>query len=164
VKALLEQYASYNLWADERLLQTVSSLSESQQKQLVPGSFPSLHHTLLHVFDASSVWWQRLKRNETVKWPSKDFKGSTTDLVKEILNQDRLWQAWVKKAEEASLIEVLHYETSRKEIFAQPVFELLLHLFNHGTYHRGQIVTTLRLLNVDTIPATDFIVFSRTKN
>lgn len=160
---MLQQYASYNLWADERLFQTILSLSEAQQRQLVPGSFPSLHLTLLHLLDASSVWWQRINKYESVNWPGKDFKGTTADLIREIINQDSLWFVWLQEADEAPLNEVLHYETSKKEKFAQPVFEILLHLFNHGTYHRGQIVTTLRLLNIEIIPATDFIVFSRLK-
>ena len=162
MKALLEQYASYNLWADERLFQTVLSLQEAQQKQLVPGSFPSLHLTLLHLLDASTVWWQRLMK-EPVTWPGKDFNGTTEDVINKILNQDNLWKVWVQETDEAALKAIVHYETSKKERFAQPAFELLLHLFNHGTYHRGQIVTTLRLLNTEVIPATDFIVFSRVK-
>jgi uncharacterized damage-inducible protein DinB len=40
---------------------------------------------------------------------------------------------------------------------------MLLHLFNHNTYHRGQLVTMLRQLGMDKIPATDFIVWSRKK-
>ena len=163
VKAILEQYAAYNLWANQRLLQTVLSLTEPQQRQLVPGSFPSLHDTLLHMFDASSVWWQRLKMNETVTWPGKDYKGSTSDAINEMLHQDKLWHAWILQANEAALDHVFHYQNSKKEKFRQPAYEMLLHLFNHSTYHRGQIVTTLRLLNIEKIPATDFIVFSRLK-
>jgi uncharacterized damage-inducible protein DinB len=41
---------------------------------------------------------------------------------------------------------------------------MLLHLFNHGTYHRGQLVTMLRELGIEKIPPTDFIVWSRRKN
>jgi uncharacterized damage-inducible protein DinB len=41
---------------------------------------------------------------------------------------------------------------------------MLLHVFNHGTYHRGQLVTMLRQLGIENIPATDFIVWSREKN
>ncbi|MCW3088046.1 MAG: hypothetical protein JWQ78_1432, partial [Sediminibacterium sp.] len=41
------------------------------------------------------------------------------------------------------------------------VKEILLHLFNHGTYHRGQLVTLLRQVGVEEIPRTDYIEFSR---
>ncbi|MGI8581133.1 MAG: DinB family protein [Chitinophagaceae bacterium] len=43
------------------------------------------------------------------------------------------------------------------------MYEMLLHLFNHQTFHRGQIVTMFRQLGFDKIPPTDFIVFSRSK-
>ncbi len=56
------------------------------------------------------------------------------------------------------------YENSKGEQFKQPIFQMLLHVFNHGTYHRGQLVTMLRQLGVENIPATDFIVWSREKN
>ncbi|MBD0288544.1 MAG: DNA polymerase, partial [Flavisolibacter sp.] len=42
-------------------------------------------------------------------------------------------------------------------------YQMLLHLFNHGTYHRGQLVNMLRQLEVSPIPQTDFIVWSRRK-
>jgi uncharacterized damage-inducible protein DinB len=40
---------------------------------------------------------------------------------------------------------------------------MLLHLFNHGTYHRGQLVNQLRQLGIAKIPPTDFIIWSRKK-
>jgi len=41
------------------------------------------------------------------------------------------------------------------------LFQILLHIFNHGTYHRGQLVTILQQLNIQNIPQTDFIVWTR---
>jgi uncharacterized damage-inducible protein DinB len=37
-----------------------------------------------------------------------------------------------------------------------------MHVFNHGTYHRGQLVTMLRQVGVTEIPQTDYIAFVRT--
>ena len=45
----------------------------------------------------------------------------------------------------------------------QARYGFILHAINHNTYHRGQIVTMLRQLGVEKIPATDFIVWSRRK-
>jgi uncharacterized damage-inducible protein DinB len=61
------------------------------------------------------------------------------------------------------LDHVFQYYNSKREYFKQPIFQMLLHVFNHGTYHRGQLVNMLRQLAVEKIPQTDFIVFSRTK-
>jgi uncharacterized damage-inducible protein DinB len=43
------------------------------------------------------------------------------------------------------------------------VYQILLHLANHNTYHRGQLVNMLRQLGVEKIPQTDFVVWSRKK-
>jgi uncharacterized damage-inducible protein DinB len=43
------------------------------------------------------------------------------------------------------------------------VYHVLHHIFNHSTYHRGQLVTMLRQLGSKDIPATDFIAFVKKK-
>ncbi|MGZ3844574.1 MAG: DinB family protein, partial [Flavisolibacter sp.] len=58
---------------------------------------------------------------------------------------------------------VFQYQNTKKEQFKQPIYQMLLHAFNHGTYHRGQLVNMLRQLGVDKIPGTDFIAWSRRK-
>jgi uncharacterized damage-inducible protein DinB len=40
---------------------------------------------------------------------------------------------------------------------------MMLHVFNHGTYHRGQLVNMLRQLGIEKIPPTDFSVWSKKK-
>ena len=163
MKALLQQYAGYNLWANERLSESILSLPEAQHRQTQLSSFPSLHATVLHMLDASSIWWQRLKMQDNITRASENFKGNTTELFLALLHQDSLWKSWVEQATPAALEHVFHYQNTKKEKFRQPTFEMLLHLFNHGTYHRGQLVTILRNLEVTIIPATDFIVYARTK-
>ena len=45
--------------------------------------------------------------------------------------------------------------------YAQPFSQTFQHLVNHGTYHRGQVVTMLRQLGVQGPPSTDLIAFYR---
>ena len=58
-------------------------------------------------------------------------------------------------------IKDVHYKSLKGIPFSQPLYQLLLHVFNHATYHRGQLVTILRQLDVQNIPQTDFIAWSR---
>ena len=44
---------------------------------------------------------------------------------------------------------VFQYYNSKKEHFKSPVYQMLMHVFNHGTYHRGQLVNMLRQLGVE---------------
>jgi len=115
------------------------------------------------MWNAESVWWQRMKLNERVMLPTEYFKGSMKELVNELMQQSKLWDEWVNNASDLLLDHVFQYQNARKEHFKQPLYQMLLHLFNHGTYHRGQLVNMLRQLGVEKIPPTDFIVWSRKK-
>jgi uncharacterized damage-inducible protein DinB len=162
MKQLLASFAAYDLWANEKILETVLSVTGDQQQQEINSSFPSLHKTCLHMWDANSIWWQRLHMHEQIVIPSLAFHPSMIDVVDGLLTQNKQWKEWVTMAEEADLEKILPYKNIKGEAFRQPVKEILLHLFNHGTYHRGQLVTMLRQVGVEKIPKTDYVDFSRT--
>jgi len=161
MKALVKQYASYNVWANNKLFERMLALNEEQIHKEIPNSFPSFYKTVLHLLDAESIWWQRIKLLEYVEAPSKNFTGNFAELVKLSQQQSLQWKEWVDAANENQLQHVFAYQNSKKEQFKQPVHEVLLHMFNHGTYHRGQIVTMFHQLDIDKIPGTDFILYTR---
>lgn len=163
MKEILDQLAAYNVWATTRLVDVIKSLPEEDQTRELTSSFPSLYKTLLHMWDAESIWWQRVKLSEHVVPPSANFKGSTIDVSAALIHQGELWKSWIEKSRNASFEHEFIYYNLRKERFKQPVYEMLLHLFNHGTYHRGQLVCMLRELGITEIPQTDLIVFQRKK-
>lgn len=161
MKQLLTSYANYDYWANKQILDLVLTLTEAQQKQQVLSSFPSIHKTCSHVWDASRIWWQRLQHDTNVMGPTIDANYPIGEVAGNILKQNREWIDWVTAAAVADLDAVLSYKNNKGDAFSQPVKEILLHLFNHGTYHRGQLVTMLRQVGVEKIPATDYIVYTR---
>jgi uncharacterized damage-inducible protein DinB len=163
MKEILTQLSAYNVWANQLLLQVINQLPEEKQKQEVPSSFKSLYATLLHMFDAESIWWQRMKLQERVDIPSENFNSDLKELGNRLLHQNRLWQEWITDVNTHQLEHVFHYHNLKKEQFKQPIYQMLIHVFNHGTYHRGQLVNILRQLGVEKIPRTDFIDWSRKK-
>ena len=163
MKEILQQYASYNTWSNQRLIDFVQPMAFELLEQQIPSSFKSIHSTLLHMWDAESIWWQRMKLQEVVTAPSANFKGQARDVAAALSHQNRLWENWVNSATDSALLHVFLYRNNKKEQFKQPMFQVLLHVFNHGTYHRGQLVNIFRQLGIDNIPATDFIVWSRGK-
>jgi uncharacterized damage-inducible protein DinB len=161
MKTLLAQFAAYNLWANGVLTACILELPPDVQTKEIVSSFPSLQATLLHMLDAESIWWQRMKLQEQIVRPSTTFSGNTQELSKELLEQSKQWNDWVQAAQEHMLEHEFIYHTSKREKFKQPVWQVLLHLFNHGTYHRGQLITMLRQSGVTKLPNTDFIAWSR---
>lgn len=162
MKQIFDQYASYNVWANQRIIDTILQLPEETVRKTVVSSFSSLQLTLLHMWNTESIWWQRIKLLEIINTP-----GNTSSSIQEtaagLMAQSRQWQTWVEKSTTAVLEHEFIYRNSKKQQFKQPVYQILMHLFNHATYHRGQLVTILRELDVTIIPATDFIVFIRGK-
>ena len=161
MKQLLQQYAQYNAWANKIIIDQIKQLSEEQLHKEIASSFDTIYKTILHLMDVESIWLQRLKLAEHVEWPGRTFNGSVDELSKKLLQLSQQWEEWITNTNEVNITHVFAYQNSKKEQFKQPVYEVLLHLFNHQTYHRGQVVTMLRQLGIEKIPATDFIVFSR---
>jgi uncharacterized damage-inducible protein DinB len=163
MKEILTQLSAYHIWANQLLLDVVNHLPEEKQKQEVPSSFKSLYLTLLHMLDAENIWWQRMKLLERIHLPSESFTGDAKELGNGLLHQSRQWNEWITSATDHQLQHVFLYQNSKREQFKQPIYQMLLHVFNHGTYHRGQLVNILRQIGVEKIPRTDFIDWSRRK-
>ena len=163
MKILLTQFSAYHLWANQQVLDSIQTLPQALKEQKIVSSFEGLVPTLLHLWDAESIWWQRMKLQEQIVRPSEGFSGSFEDLAAGLMAQSKQWHEWIMAAQEHMLDHEFIYYNSKKEKFKQAVYQVLLHIFNHATYHRGQLVTMLRQLEVGNIPNTDFIAWSRKK-
>jgi uncharacterized damage-inducible protein DinB len=162
MKQLLQQYATYNVWANKTLLDRISKLSEAQINKEIASSFPSVYKTIKHLWLAEEAWWQRIKLVENPVLQSEIFAGSFEELYTQFAKQSQQWKDWVDAASDNQLNHVFAY-VRNKEQQKMNVYNMLQHVFNHGTYHRGQLVTLLRQLGEDKIPATDFAAWCRLK-
>lgn len=163
MKEILLQLSVYNIWANQLLMNVISNLPEEKQKQTIISSFDSLLKTILHSWDAESIWWQRMKLSERIERPSSNFSGTMKEASFCLLQQNKQWNNWLANVQDHVLTHEFIYKNSKREQFKQPVYQMLVHVFNHGTYHRGQLVLMLRQLGVEKIPSTDFIEWSRRK-
>jgi uncharacterized damage-inducible protein DinB len=163
IKPIFEQYASYNVWANQKMIDSILPLPEETVQRTIASSFSSLQLTLMHILQAQSIWWQRIKLVDTIQ-TDEYINSSMQEICTGLISQSKQWKEWIDKGTPAALEHEFIYRNSKKEQFKQPVYQVLLHLFNHATYHRGQLVTMLRQLGIETIPPTDFIVFCRGKN
>lgn len=163
MKEILARYAAYNFWAHKILLEKLSQVSDEVVHKDMGSSFGSIYKTLVHLMEVEASWWQRVSLKERIQLPERDPEENLEELSKKLLASSKQWSDWVNEAPEKMLTHVFGYQNSKREFFKQPVYEMLLHLFNHQTFHRGQIITLLRQNGIDKIPPTDFIVFSRKK-
>ena len=163
MKDLLQEYATYNLLANQKITQTILGMEETLHQQTVISSFPNLHATILHMWDAESIWFQRVKLQEHTVKPSVAFNPDMKETVNGLIQQSTQWKELIDGITELKLRHVFEYKTSHKETVKQPLYRVVHHVFNHSTYHRGQLVTIMRQLGEKKIPVTDFIHLSKAK-
>ncbi len=164
MKETLLQMARYNIWANKRIVETLLSLGDSVLDQEIASSFPSLRRTAYHMWSAEFIWLQRLQLVEKPVWIESVFKGTIQEAFaawEQVSNA--LLQFIERQYNDHSMEHVLQYYNTKKESFKHPVYGILQHVFNHATFHRGQLVTMLRQAGVTKIPATDLIVYIRGK-
>ncbi len=160
MKDLLLQYAQYNQWANKLMIDAILQLKAGAADKEINSSFPSVRRTVLHSWGAESIWLQRLLLAEHPVWHGDDLAITIEDACKR-------WQAdsaslvnFVERQyDDRALQHVVEFYDRQKKTYKMPVYHVLQHVFNHATYHRGQLVTMLRQLGVTKIPATDFEAF-----
>lgn len=164
VKELLVQYAQYNGWAHKKLLDLIRTLNPGQQHTTIPSSFDSLYKTVHHVWGAEFLWLARLNQDPAAKVSGDRFGGSMEDLSNALEAVDHQWVRWFDDKQDSQLTQHIHYTNMAGQSFNQSYDTLLHHIFNHSTYHNGQLVTMLRASGIDKIPSTDFVTWSRIQN
>lgn len=158
---VLKELHEANHWANELLLETIpEDLFTAEAK----GSYNSIKAIYTHIWDAQTVWYNRLTGNANAPMPSKNFEGDYDALRKAILVSSENYTRLLADKTDAYLEEVLSYTNLQGKPFEQPIYEILLHITNHSGYHRGQVVDRLRALGFEgKIPQTDVIAWYRLK-
>jgi uncharacterized damage-inducible protein DinB len=156
--AELKRLYAYTDWANERVIETIEALSDEQRAQVIPSSFPSILETLTHVTFAEWVWLRRFRGESPTAAP----EGTT---YPEVLQRLRAVAAerrdYLDELSEERLAAPLSYRSLNGDPFSVRLSELLVHVANHSTYHRGQLVTMLRQLGVKP-QSTDYVLWVRT--
>ncbi|HMO34177.1 MAG TPA: DinB family protein [Lacibacter sp.] len=158
---LMADLAAYNHWANETLTHVILQLGESLQQQIVTGSFPNLYATVLHSWDAESGWWQRMEGHRQLVIPSRQFNPTMKETVNGLLHQSLLWKNWAAEVTAEQLCTPLPPNEAGGDRFPASKGDVLVHVCNHSTYHRGQLVHMLRQLGMTDIPQTDYIHWCR---
>jgi len=155
MKIILDQLADYELWANTRSVQRLQRENDEVLDRHIPSSFPSLRTTLLHIRDAENAWYARLT-GVPVVWPA-DPERAIDNLLEYTVKLRELVKGYGQRDLETTCI----YSDLKGNEHRQTRWQMLLHCFNHSTQHRGQVITMMRALGLDDIPANDLIVYQR---
>ncbi len=156
---ILRELHAANHWANKSLLELIP---EDLYAADAKGSYNSIKALYTHIWDAQTVWYNRLTGNANVPMPSKSFEGDYDALRAAILVSSENYINLLANKTDAYLDELLHYTNLQGKTFEQPNYQILLQITHHSSYHRGQVVDKLRALGFDgKIPQTDVIAWYR---
>jgi uncharacterized damage-inducible protein DinB len=150
----------FNAWADRRTLEACAALSDAQFVQDLGNSFPSIRDTLVHVMLVEWVWLERWNNRAPDKYPPASDFPSLGSLRARWAEIERDLLAYIASLNSPDLQRVVHHKTMAGAPQSAPLWQMLQHLVNHGTYHRGQVATMLRQLKLKP-QSTDLIMFYR---
>jgi uncharacterized damage-inducible protein DinB len=161
MKAYFEQRAAYNRWANARLYQAALSLSEADYRRDVGAFFKSMHGTLNHLLLTDRLWLKRLTgEGEHPNQLNAIIHEDRRALAAARADEDDRIIAYVASLDEIALDGLQKYETTSGKPFEQKRRDILAHLFNHQTHHRGQAHTILSLCGHEP-PSLDLLSMQR---
>ncbi len=160
----IQQHLAYAVWATERLKETLEPVGESLLFAEVKSSFPSIAKTLLHGWDAEVVWLKRLQGVSLDSWPSQNFTGGKKDLLEGFAQSPKTLKLFVESKGIDFLSTTVKYKNLKGDSLEDRVEDIMFHIVNHGTYHRGQVTTLLHQVGITKIQSMDIIFYLRDLN
>jgi uncharacterized damage-inducible protein DinB len=150
----------YNSWANRRMLDACAALTDAQFTQDLGSSFRSVRDTLAHIGGAEWIWLERWHGRSPNTLPPRDQFANLESLRRRSQELDCGLQDFVASLTEQDIQRIVTHKTTAGVEQSAPLWQMLQHLVNHGTYHRGQVATMLRQLGAKA-DSTDFIAFYR---
>jgi uncharacterized damage-inducible protein DinB len=142
----LLHHVKFNAWATGRVLDSVRALSAEQYSRDLGNSYGGVEGTLIHIYQADQIWFARLEGR-----PTGSLAAFQPPAGRETFERD--WRAlldhiiaWAEGLSATDWDRVVAYRNTEGRPFETPVRQIILHLVNHNSYHRGQITTLLRQL------------------
>jgi len=139
----------YEKWATGKVLDAMKQLPEQDEKCV---------EWMAHILMAQLIWYSRSdhKQINYTPWEKKKF-----DECLKLYNElSILWFNFCNNLTEEDLMKVINYTNSKGESYQNTLQDILTHVINHSTYHRGQIIAKLKG-QLPSLPSTDFILFRR---
>ncbi|MBL7924248.1 MAG: DinB family protein [Bacteroidia bacterium] len=161
MKSHLLKLCQYNAWANRRIGQYIIDAGPGIADEALLSSFPTIRKTLYHLWDAQEIWYKRLQGESPNTWPSHHFKGSLEEAVQAIQESSDDFVRFIENLPKNGPMKSVEFKSMDGTSFFNSVEEILMHVMNHSTYHRGQLITMLRTAGFSAVGSTDLIRFLR---
>jgi uncharacterized damage-inducible protein DinB len=156
------QLAAYNHWANLRLYGAALDMAEELYRRPTGVFFGSLHGTLNHLLLTDRIWLKRLTgQGEHPDRLNAVLYDDRQDLLRARIAEDARLKDVVASYTDADLAKAIAYQTTSGKPYSQALQDILLHLFNHQTHHRGQAHACCSILTGTEPPSLDLLLYQR---
>ena len=152
----------YNRWANKLIFDAVAALPEGEATRQRPSLFKNMVHTLNHNYVIDLIWQAHLEGREhgfsarnTPDYPPLSELWSKQQVI------DDWYISWSDGMSEAALAEPVHFTLVGGNRGVMTRGEILLHIVNHTTYHRGFVADLFYQVPNARPPTTDLPVYLR---
>jgi uncharacterized damage-inducible protein DinB len=155
----LRLHLDYHAWASRRLLNAIDQLTPAELSRDFNTSDKNVLDTLAHVFGADRLWLARVTGESPTAFLAPE------DRQREVLSKqwpalEQRWKDWAAPLSDQDFQAKIPYRDLKGNPYEQPLWQILLHVVNHGTHHRGQVSGFLRAMGHHP-PPLDLIAFYR---
>jgi uncharacterized damage-inducible protein DinB len=157
---------AYQRWANARSFEAVGALDPERLGLDLGTSHGSVLGTLVHMVWADWIWlgrWLRAQESPNADAGSGPGPGPDPKECRDLpalrarwAELERVQRSFVEGVTDAALAARVRYVNLRGVPCSYPLAEMIRHVVNHGSYHRGQVTTLLRQLGA-TPTSTDFL-------
>ena len=158
---VLQTLLDYHYWARDRLFAAVDTLTDEQLRRPLGNSFPSIFDTMAHLCGADWIWRSRWEGESPMALPTPETYDDLATIRAAWLDEERRIRAIVSRLGPEGILRPVEYTGWDGRRQAQPFWQMLQHVVNHGSYHRGQVTTMLRQIGGQPAKSMDLIAFYR---
>lgn len=159
--ATLERLMAYKAWANELTYSTVLGLPPREAGLARTTRWESIAYTLSHVLVVDDIFKHHLEgERHNYSYRNMDERLNVAELWRRQRAMDRWFASFAARLDAEALDEVIAFEFVGGGSGEMTRAEILFHIVNHGTYHRGLISDMLCQVPAG-MPANDFPVFLR---
>lgn len=153
--------ANYNIWANDIVCSWLEQINAEQWEQPIVSSFNSIQGTVLHLISAEHIWVQRLDKLEKTEWLASTYKGTKEQHIALWKQSSANLKKLLEDFDEDKLRVKFEFKRINGEVNILEYYQSFAHIFNHSTYHRGQVLTMLRQVGFTNVGSTDMLIFYR---
>jgi uncharacterized damage-inducible protein DinB len=160
----LRTLVDYHYWARDRMLEALDPLTPEQFNRDLGSSFKSVRETVVHIYAAEWAWHSRWQGQSPTSLMTSDAFPDVVAVRRAWTDHEQKMRAFLDGLGEDGIARVLDYKLLSGQAGASPFWQMLQHVVNHASYHRGQVTTMLRQLGASPAKSMDMIAFYRTRS